>query len=139
MTYIVERKSRFYVVAYDGLDPLSGRERRRWIPIGDDRSDVEAVVARLDAEPNIGPASRRGTVSVAVFLTRAWMPHKRRQVRATTAYRYLWFIEGHQPGDRLHPIATAAPITSTTSAIDSLRAAAGKEPVSRPRRSPKFT
>lgn len=34
MTYIVQRKDRFYVVAYDGLDPLTGRERRRWHPVG---------------------------------------------------------------------------------------------------------
>lgn len=93
MTYIVERNTRFYVVAYDGLDPLSGRERRRWIPIGHDRSDAEAVVARLDAEPNIGPAPSRGTVTVGEFLARTWMPNKRRHVRATTAYRYAWFIE----------------------------------------------
>ena len=33
MSYIVQRHSRFYVVAYDGLDPLTGRERRRWHPI----------------------------------------------------------------------------------------------------------
>jgi hypothetical protein len=29
MAYIIERKDRFYVVAYDGLDPLTGKERRR--------------------------------------------------------------------------------------------------------------
>jgi hypothetical protein len=29
MTYVIQRKSRFYVVDYDGLDPLTGRERRR--------------------------------------------------------------------------------------------------------------
>ena len=34
MTYIVQRKDRFYVVAYDGLDPLTGKERRRWHPVG---------------------------------------------------------------------------------------------------------
>jgi hypothetical protein len=27
MTYIVQRKDRFCVVAYDGLDPLTGRYR----------------------------------------------------------------------------------------------------------------
>jgi hypothetical protein len=32
MTYIVQRNDRFYVVAYDGLDPLTGKERRRWHP-----------------------------------------------------------------------------------------------------------
>jgi hypothetical protein len=37
MTYIVQRKDRFDVVAYDGLDPLTGKERRRWHPAGRDR------------------------------------------------------------------------------------------------------
>src|SRR5262245_8190275 len=92
MTYIVERNSRFYVVAYDGLDPLTGRERRRWIPIGHDRADAEALVVRLDSERVPGPP-RRGTTTLGEFLTRTWMPHKRRTVRATTAYRYAWFVE----------------------------------------------
>ena len=93
MTYIVERKTRFYVVAYDGLDPLTGRERRRWIPVGHDRNEAETVVARLDSERIAGPPPRRGTVTVGEFLTRTWMPNKRRHVRATTAYRYAWFID----------------------------------------------
>ena len=93
MTYIVERNTRFYVVAYDGLDPLTGRERRRWIPIGHDRTEAEAVAARLDSEHDAGPPPHRGSVSVGDFLTRTWMPHKRRHVRATTAYRYAWFID----------------------------------------------
>jgi hypothetical protein len=59
MTYIVERNTRFYVVAYDGLDPLTGRERRRWIPIGHDRTDAEAVAAQLDSEHDAGPPPRR--------------------------------------------------------------------------------
>jgi integrase len=93
MTSIVERHTRFYVVAYDGLDPLTGRERRRWIPIGHDRAEAEAVVARLDSERDAGPPPSRGSVSVGEFLTRTWMPNKRRHVRATTAYRYAWFID----------------------------------------------
>jgi hypothetical protein len=55
MPYIVERNTRFSVVAYDGLDPLTGRERRRWIPIGHDRTEAEAVAARLDSELDAGP------------------------------------------------------------------------------------
>ena len=51
MSYIVQRKDRFYVVAYDGLDPLSGRERRRWHPVGHDRDEAEAVRRRLELEP----------------------------------------------------------------------------------------
>ena len=29
MAYIIQCNDRFYVVAYDGLDPLTGRKRRR--------------------------------------------------------------------------------------------------------------
>jgi pimeloyl-ACP methyl ester carboxylesterase len=30
MAYIVERKDRFYVVTYDGIDPITRRQRKRW-------------------------------------------------------------------------------------------------------------
>ena len=26
-------------------------------------------------------------------MVRTWLPHKRRHVRATTAYRYAWFVD----------------------------------------------
>ncbi len=32
-------------------------------------------------------------ITVSTFLHETWMPRKRRQVRATTAYRYAWFIK----------------------------------------------
>lgn len=47
MAYIIERKDRFYVVAYDGLDPLTGKERRRWHPAGRDRQEAEQIAARI--------------------------------------------------------------------------------------------
>ena len=93
MTYIVQRKDRFYVVAYDGLDPLTGKERRRWHPVGHDRHDAEAVAARIDRD-NAGAApARGGPVHLGEFLTGTWLPCKRRHVRATTAYRYSWFVD----------------------------------------------
>ena len=73
MTYIVQRNTRFYVVAYDGLDPLTGREHRHWIPIGHDRSKAEAVAARLDGEHDGGPPQRRGSIRLGEFLTSTWM------------------------------------------------------------------
>jgi hypothetical protein len=50
MAYIIERKDRFYVVAYDGLDPLTGTERRRWHPAGRDRHDAEQMAARIEQD-----------------------------------------------------------------------------------------
>lgn len=37
--------------------------------------------------------ARGGPLSYGEFLTKTWLPHKRRHVRATTAYRYSWFVE----------------------------------------------
>ncbi len=89
MSYIVQRQDRFYVVAYDGLDPLTGRERRRWHPVGHDRAEAE----QLDRERDATPAAPTGPVTFGEYLTNTWIPHKRRQVRATTAYRYAWFVD----------------------------------------------
>ena len=108
MTYIVQRKDRFYVVAYDGLDPLTGKERRRWHPVGNNRIEAEAVAAQLDATHAGSPPPRGGPIEFGAFLTETWLPQKRRRVRATTAYRYAWFIQhsvnpaiGHVPLRRL--------------------------------------
>jgi len=51
MTYIVQRKDRFYVIAYDGIDPLTGKERRRWRSVGHDRAEAEAIALRLVRGP----------------------------------------------------------------------------------------
>jgi hypothetical protein len=54
MSYIVQRQDRFYVVACDGLDPLTGRKRRRWHPVGHDRTEAEQLAERLDRERDAG-------------------------------------------------------------------------------------
>ncbi|MDQ3681145.1 MAG: site-specific integrase [Actinomycetota bacterium] len=93
MTYIVQRKDRFYVVAYDGLDPLTGKERRRWHPVGRDRAEAEAIAAQVDSQRVPAPPARGGPTTLGEFLATTWLPAKRRDVRATTAYRYAWFVE----------------------------------------------
>lgn len=50
MAYIVKRRNRLYVVAYDGLDPLTGKERRRWHPAGTDRAEAEQMARRIRAQ-----------------------------------------------------------------------------------------
>ena len=108
MAYIIERKDRFYVVAYDGLDPLTGKERRRWHPAGGDRHEAEAMAARIERDA-AGTAPRRGgPVHLGEFLTDTWLPTKRRHVRASTSYRYSWMVDnyinpsiGHVPLRRL--------------------------------------
>jgi hypothetical protein len=140
MTYIVQRQDRFYVVAYDGLDPLSGKERRRWHPVGRDRDEAEAArqcleLATVDQRPPVGGPSK-----VATFFNETWLPRKRRQVRATTAYRYAWFIERYiNPSDRRRPVAAVR--VDHLEALYQQLAGSGGGPGrgSRPRRSSKYT
>jgi hypothetical protein len=67
MSYIVQRQDRFYVVAYDRLDPLTGRKRRRWHPVGHDRGEAEQLAARLDRERDSAPATQTGPVAFGEF------------------------------------------------------------------------
>ena len=95
MAYIVTRNSRFYVVAYDGIDPLTGRERRRWHPAGASRTDAEAIVATLDAAAAQPADAATRSLTVGRFLTEQWMPRRRTRLRATTAHRYSWMIDNY--------------------------------------------
>ena len=62
-------------------------------PVGHDRADADALAARLDREHVSAPPAIGGAVTVGEFLRGTWLPQKRRRVRATTAYRYAWFID----------------------------------------------
>ena len=77
MAYIVHRNHHFYVVAYDGVDPITGRERRRWHPAGESRGDAEAIAATLTVRSVLtAPAS---LLTVGSFLAEQWMPRRRTQ------------------------------------------------------------
>jgi hypothetical protein len=112
MAYIIQRKDRFYVVAYDGIDPITGRERRRWHPAGHDRDEADQIAARLQRD-TIGCAPPRGgTITLGAFLTDTWLPIKRRHVRASTGpFRAL---RASPSSSRSRPAPAAAASTSTT-------------------------
>ncbi len=50
--YVAHKGNRWYAVIYEGLDPVTGRERRSWHPAGTDRQEAEKLTARLAAELN---------------------------------------------------------------------------------------
>ena len=94
MTYIVQRKSRFYVVAYDGIDTLTGRERRRWHPAGHSRTDAEAIAANLDAaHTTIDAPAGADPLTFGRYLAEQWLPVRRHDLDPSTAHRYGWIID----------------------------------------------
>lgn len=91
----MQRKHRFSVVDYDNIDPITGRERRRWRLAGSDRAEAEQLAARFDRERAESRAPQSPTF-LGGFLLETWLPRKKAHVRATTLYRYTW-IARHLP------------------------------------------
>jgi hypothetical protein len=44
MGYVTNRDGRWYAVSYEGLDPLTGRDRRRWYRATDE-TDARTLAA----------------------------------------------------------------------------------------------
>jgi hypothetical protein len=95
MAYIIERSARFYVVAYDGADPQTGRERRHWYPAGRSRTDAEAIAERITATRRGERIRPTSALTVSAFLLDTWMPRRDRELRPSTARRYEWMIRNY--------------------------------------------
>jgi len=91
--YVAKRRSRFYAVIYEGIDPITGRERRRWHPAGTDRGQAEQLAARLAAER--GAYARRTGPTLGTYLIRRWLPTKQLTLRPSTWDSYRRNIELH--------------------------------------------
>ena len=83
--YVAKRRGRFYAVIYEGLDPVTGRERRRWHPAGTDRAEAKRLAARLAAEEQ-GTVDAVRALTFGAYLTGHWLPAKKLQL-ATSTYR----------------------------------------------------
>ncbi len=88
MGYVTNRDGRWYAVSYEGLDPLTGRDRRRWHR-ADDEADARARAAAL---PSARPPSTRG-ITVSRYLRTRWLPTRQGRLRPTTAFRYQKMID----------------------------------------------
>jgi hypothetical protein len=54
---------------------------------------TEGLVGVEALQPPVRGSRDRRCHHLGAFLTGTWLPQKRRHVRATTAYRYTWFVE----------------------------------------------
>ena len=93
--YVARKGDRYYAVIYEGLDPLTGRERRRWHPAGTDKAVAHELAAELAARRCRDGDHERGSLTVAVYLTRRWLPSKQLALRASTWDAYRRVIDLH--------------------------------------------
>ena len=92
--YVARKGDRWYAVIYEGLDPVTGRERRSWHPAGTERADAETLAAKLASERN-GPDNAVRSLSFGAYLTTVWLPGKRLTLRTSTWDGYRRKVNRH--------------------------------------------
>ena len=97
--YVVRKGQQWYAVVYAGLDPVTGRERRRWHAAGTDRPTAERLARQLARAEQLRRGDGRGRLTFAGFSARHWLPAKQMQLRPTT-------MESYQRMLRLHILPT---------------------------------
>jgi Phage integrase, N-terminal SAM-like domain len=91
--YVAQKGDRFYAVIYEGIDPLTGRERRRWHPAGTDPTQAAQLASSLAAQA--ATIDRQPGVTLATFLLRRWLPAKKVSLRPSTWDSYRRVVELH--------------------------------------------
>lgn len=92
--YAQRKGNRYYAVIYEGLDPVTGKQKRSWHPAGTDRAEAEQLARRLAAERN-GRNDHLRSLTFGAFLTSQWHPAKRRVLEASTYRGYVGKTERH--------------------------------------------
>lgn len=92
--YVARKGGRWYAVIYEGLDPVTGKERRRWHPAGTCRKDAERLAASLAAELN-GRDDGGRSLTFGVYLTARWLPGKKVELARSTWDGYRRKVELH--------------------------------------------
>jgi len=80
--------------SYEGLDPVTGKERRSWHPAGTSRDEAEKLAARLARELN-GRNDEGRSLSFGAYLTTRWLPGKKLELAYSTWDGYRRKIDRH--------------------------------------------
>ena len=105
--YVAQRRGRFYAVIYEGRDPVTGKEIRRWHPAGTDRAEAERLAAKLAATETRRTDAVR-SLTFGAYLTSQWLPAKKLHLATSTYRGYERNVQRHiaaeperrQPGHR---------------------------------------
>jgi integrase len=93
--YTAKKGNRYYAVIYEGVDPATGKERRRWYSAVPRKADAERLVTELVKPKNDGDYRPPDRITVGSYLTEKWLPAKRAQLRPSTFDSYRRNIDLH--------------------------------------------
>ena len=106
--HIARKGARYYPVTYEGIDPKTGREVRRWHSGHPNRRDAERALTDILHRMDDGTYRPPDRVTVAEYLTDRWLPARSVRLRPTTVALYARVIReyilpdiGHIPLQRL--------------------------------------
>ena len=91
MAYVTEKRGVFYAVIYEGRNPVSGRERRRW-----HRCDDHAAASKLATELTECRTRQRSagsSLTLGEYLLGQWLPAKEATLAPSTHARNVTCIE----------------------------------------------
>ncbi len=92
--HVARKRDRFYAVIYEGLDPITGREKRSWHPAGTDRDEAEALARRLAAERD-GRNDEVRALTFGAYLTGHWLPAKKLTLTTSSHRGYVHKTQRH--------------------------------------------
>jgi hypothetical protein len=92
---VAKKGKRWYAVVYDGIDPATGKKRRRWVSAGTRRGDAEQLLASLIQRKYEGEPVVTDKVTVGRYLVERWLPIQKTRLRASTYDAYRRNIDLH--------------------------------------------
>lgn len=111
--YVTKKGKKYYVVIYDGIDPATGKEKRRWVAAGSRRDDADKLVTELTKRSHRGETVVSEKLTLGQYLTTRWLPVQESRLRASTYDSYRRNIDLHvipALGERLLDRLTAEDI-----------------------------
>jgi hypothetical protein len=91
MAYVVEKAGLHYAVIYQGVNPITGKERRRWHRCAN-RADAQALAGRLGSQR--ARVRRTGsTMTLIDYLLGHWLPAREAALSPSTYARYVTSVE----------------------------------------------
>ena len=88
MAYIATKGPNHYVVRDAGVDPLTGKRRKEWIPAGKSLREAKKLKTRIEAAELDGTYKLQDGITLTDYLTERWLPSHKRRVAPTTVDQY---------------------------------------------------
>lgn len=86
---IAKKGKKWYAVVYDGPDPLTGKDRRRWVMAGTRKGGAEKLLAELIQRKYEGETVVNERVTLGEYLVHRWLPIQATRVRPSTYDSYV--------------------------------------------------